>query len=66
MPTAIGHRGVGIGAGRSNPEIAVALSTSPATARAHVGRLLTELDARDRPQLVRLAYETGLIVPGGR
>ncbi|MFC4373610.1 response regulator [Nocardia halotolerans] len=54
-----------VGAGRSNTEIAGALSMSPATARTHVGRLLTKLDARDRPQLVRLAYETGLITPGG-
>ncbi|APE35746.1 DNA-binding response regulator [Nocardia mangyaensis] len=53
-----------VGHGRSNAEIAAALSMSPATARTHVGRLLTKLDARDRPQLVRLAYETGLITPG--
>lgn len=53
-----------VGGGRSNAEIAAALSMSPATARTHVGRLLTKLDARDRPQLVRLAYETGLITPG--
>lgn len=54
-----------VGAGHSNAEIAAALSMSPATARTHVGRLLTKLDARDRAQLVRLAYETGLITPGG-
>ncbi|MBF6209501.1 response regulator transcription factor [Nocardia puris] len=55
-----------VGAGHSNAEIAATLSISPATARTHVGRLLTKLDARDRAQLVRLAYETGLITPGGR
>ncbi|HWC38512.1 MAG TPA: LuxR C-terminal-related transcriptional regulator [Acidimicrobiales bacterium] len=37
---------------------------SPATAKTHVSRLLTKLDARDRAQLVVIAYETGLAVPG--
>lgn len=55
-----------IGAGRSNTEIAERLFMSPATARTHVGRLLTKLDARDRSQLVALAYETGLVAPGHR
>ncbi|MBF6177328.1 response regulator [Nocardia otitidiscaviarum] len=55
-----------VGAGRSNSEIAATLHMSPATARTHVGRLLTKLDARDRAQLVALAYETGLITPGSR
>jgi hypothetical protein len=36
-----------------------------ATAKVHVSRLLTKLDARDRVQLVILAYELGLIAPGG-
>ncbi|MBB3663039.1 DNA-binding NarL/FixJ family response regulator [Prauserella sediminis] len=53
-----------VGAGRSNGEIAERLFMSPATARTHVGRLLTKLDARDRSQLVALAYETGLVAPG--
>jgi DNA-binding NarL/FixJ family response regulator len=55
-----------IGAGHSNGEIAEALLISPATARTHVSRLLTKLDARDRAQLVVLAYETGLVTPGNR
>lgn len=53
-----------VGAGRSNDEIAARLFISPATARTHVSRLLTKLGARDRSQLVVLAYETGLVVPG--
>ncbi|GGS34176.1 response regulator [Actinokineospora fastidiosa] len=54
-----------VGAGRSNDEIAARLTISPATARTHVGRLLAKLAARDRAQLVVLAYETGLVEPGG-
>jgi DNA-binding NarL/FixJ family response regulator len=50
--------------GRSNSEIAQELLMSPATAKTHVSRLLTKLDARDRAQLVVIAYETGLAVPG--
>jgi DNA-binding NarL/FixJ family response regulator len=50
--------------GRSNAEIAGDLLMSPATAKTHVSRLLSKLDARDRAQLVVLAYETGLVVPG--
>ncbi len=53
-----------VGAARSNTEIATELRISPATARTHVGRLLTKLDARDRAHLVAIAYETGLIQPG--
>lgn len=52
------------GRGLSNREIAERLHMSPATAKTHVGRILAKLDARDRAQLVVLAYETGLIVPG--
>ena len=37
---------------------------SHATAKTHVSRLLTKLDARDRAQLVMLAYEAGVVVPG--
>ena len=54
-----------VAAGRSNDEVAAALHMSPATARTHVGRILAKLDARDRAQLVVLAYETGLVTPGG-
>ena len=38
---------------------------SHATAKTHVSRLLTKLDARDRAQLVMLAYESGVVTPGG-
>jgi DNA-binding NarL/FixJ family response regulator len=51
--------------GWSNAEIAERLNLSPATAKTHVGRLLTKLQARDRTQLVVIAYETGLVTPGG-
>ena len=47
--------------GRSNQEIAESLFMSPATAKTHVSRLLTKLDARDRVQLVVMAYESGLV-----
>ena len=50
--------------GLTNEEIAGRLFLSPATARTHVSRILTKLDARNRAQLVVLAYETGLVRPG--
>ena len=50
--------------GLSNAEIAEQLFMSHATAKTHVSRLLTKLDARDRAQLVMLAYESGVVVPG--
>ncbi|MCC2336177.1 response regulator [Cellulomonas wangsupingiae] len=53
-----------IGRGLSNQEIAQTLYLSPATARTYVSRLLSKLHARDRSQLVVLAYETGLVRPG--
>ena len=53
-----------IGLGESNDEIAQNLTISPATARTYVSRLLAKLDARDRSQLVIIAYESGLITPG--
>lgn len=53
-----------IGLGESNEEIAHNLTISPATARTYVSRLLSKLDARDRSQLVILAYESGLVTPG--
>jgi DNA-binding NarL/FixJ family response regulator len=53
-----------IGLGESNEEIANNLFISPATARTYVSRLLDKLAARDRSQLVIIAYESGLITPG--
>jgi len=47
--------------GRSNAEIAEQLTISPATAKTHVAHLLTKLDARDRIQLVIIAYQAGLV-----
>jgi DNA-binding NarL/FixJ family response regulator len=49
--------------GMSNGEIAAHLYISPATAKTHVARLLSKLDARDRVHLVIAAYETGLVSP---
>ena len=50
-------------AGLSNAEIASRLHISPATAKTHVAHLLTKLDARDRVQLVIIAYQAGLAAP---
>ncbi|PSK99533.1 LuxR family two component transcriptional regulator [Murinocardiopsis flavida] len=53
-----------VAGGLSNEEIADRLVLSPATAKTHVSRVLTKLGARDRAQLVVLAYESGMIRPG--
>jgi DNA-binding NarL/FixJ family response regulator len=50
--------------GLTNHEIAERLVVSPATAKTHVTRTMVKLHARDRAQLVALAYQTGLVVPG--
>jgi DNA-binding NarL/FixJ family response regulator len=55
-----------VGQGLSNAEIAERLVLSPLTAKTHVARLFMKLGARDRAQLVVIAYETGLVVPGRR
>ena len=51
--------------GMSNAEIAEELVISPATAKTHVAHLLTKLDARDRIQLVIMAYQSGLVSTAG-
>ncbi len=53
-----------VGEGLSNDEIAQRLFLSPATAKTHVSRAMVKLHARDRAQLVVLAYESGLVRPG--
>jgi DNA-binding NarL/FixJ family response regulator len=53
-----------VAAGQSNDEIAATLFMSPLTAKTHVNRSMTKLNARDRAQLVVIAYETGLVTPG--
>jgi DNA-binding NarL/FixJ family response regulator len=53
-----------VAAGMSNGEIADHLRISPATAKTHVAHLLTKLDARDRVQLVIIAYQAGLVPAG--
>ena len=55
---------LGLWGGVSNAEIAEQLYVSVATAKTHVSRVLTKLHARDRAQLVVVAYESGLISPG--
>jgi DNA-binding NarL/FixJ family response regulator len=50
--------------GLSNDEIAGRLFLSPLTTKTHASRIMTKLGARDRAQLVVMAYESGLVVPG--
>jgi DNA-binding NarL/FixJ family response regulator len=53
-----------IARGHSNQQIARHLVVSETTVKTHVTRILTKLDLRDRVQVVVLAYEAGVIVPG--
>jgi DNA-binding NarL/FixJ family response regulator len=53
-----------VGLGLTNDEIAARLVLSPLTAKTHVSRIMSKLHARDRVQLVVVAYESGLVAPG--
>ena len=53
-----------VGEGLTNEGIAARLVVSPATAKTHVSRAMVKVGARDRAQLVVLAYESGLVRPG--
>jgi DNA-binding NarL/FixJ family response regulator len=55
-----------VGEGLTNQEIAGRLFVSPATVKTHVSRAMSKLSARDRAQLVVVAYESGLVRPGWR
>jgi DNA-binding NarL/FixJ family response regulator len=54
-----------VASGLSNAEVGATLYLSEATVKTYVSRLLAKLDVRDRVQLTVLAYESGLVVPGG-
>jgi DNA-binding NarL/FixJ family response regulator len=54
-----------VAGGLTNDEIAERLRISPYTAKTHINRAMVKLDAHDRAQLVMIAYESGLVRPGG-
>ncbi len=54
---------VQVAGGHSNDEIAERLEVSPLTVKTHVNRAMAKLGARDRAQLVVIAYESGLVRP---
>ena len=54
-----------IALGQSNAEISGTLFIAEQTTKTHIGRILAKLNLRDRAQAVVLAYETGLVTPGG-
>ena len=53
-----------IAAGRTNDEIAAQLVVSPLTAKTHVSSIMAKLGARDRSQVVVMAYEYRMVSPG--
>ena len=55
-----------IGAGRSNGEIATELFLGEGTVKTHIGHVFAKLGLRDRASAVVLAFDSGLVVPGGR
>lgn len=52
--------------GLTNDEIGAELVISPATVKTHIARIMSKLNAHDRAQLVVMAYESGLVKPGGK
>jgi DNA-binding NarL/FixJ family response regulator len=54
-----------IAQGMSNTQISEALCIAGETTRTHIKRILSKLGLRDRAQAVVIAYETGLVTPGG-